>query len=298
MKYKKEEETKKEKEIKKEKKEKKEIEKQKTNIHPVVKSAKLCGLKIYVRSTSSNTYLNDGGEYEVAQNVTYLCQGVDGIVCTSNAIKHVTKAKHKIIKYQNRIPKEEKKEEHKKEQKKEIKKESKRFQNSTPVAIVTKRKVKHSFSPQRPILKRNYMHTAPSPRFIKGLHNKWSAKNVNPIEYKNGMKRIYKYNNKKKSTTIKKNARRRPAETFFQNGRRVKTPKEKIVERNNCTNGYSRGSNSRGSSNGGGERTWILRPPPTKSGFNDVLMFFSTLSNSWKTQNNGNLANLNMNIKK
>merc|ERR1712195_320118 len=89
LKYKKEEETKKKKEIKKEKKEKKEIEKQKTNIHPVVKSAKLCGLKIYVRSTSSNTYLNDGGEYEVAQNVTYLCQGVDGIVCTSNAIKHV-----------------------------------------------------------------------------------------------------------------------------------------------------------------------------------------------------------------
>jgi len=62
--------------------------------------------------------LNDGGEYEVAQNVTYLCQGVDGIVCTSNAIKHVTKAKHKIIKYQNRIPKEQKEEEQKKEEKK------------------------------------------------------------------------------------------------------------------------------------------------------------------------------------
>ena len=121
MKYKKEEETKKEKEIKKEKEEKKEIEKQKTNIHPVVKSAKLCGLKIYVRSTSSNTYLNDGGEYEVAQNVTYLCQGVDGIVCTSNAIKHVTKAKHKIIKYQNRIPKEQKEEEQKKKKKKKKK---------------------------------------------------------------------------------------------------------------------------------------------------------------------------------
>ena len=149
------------------------------------------------------------------------------------------------------------------------------------------------FSPARPILRRQYQHTAASPRAKKGLATHWTPRD-DPVQYKEGIERIGMNNTrhdqfnqlqqKKKGywkpytpllqheKSVKKTT---PSEEFFGgNSRRVRTPKERTVEK----------------------RTWLQRPPPATNGLNDVFLFFSTLSNSWKVEKKNDLKNIDMHM--
>ena len=166
--------------------------------------------------------------------------------------------------------------------------------DSNTTAIQQKKQPSHSFSPTRPILRREYKHTAASPRAKKGLSTRWTPRQ-DPAEYRRGIERIRRHTDrhaKQYNTTEYRHVQRTsltptltPAEEFFRSGRRrIKTPKERKVEQNPNDNWLKK-------------RT--TRPPAIQNrgnGYKDVSLFYSTLSNSWAVQEN-NLLNLDMNLK-
>ena len=273
----------------------------------LVEAAHGHGLHVHVRlenvnsttagcsKTSTNTINNvrlNNGAFQKQKAITYLMTGIDGIL-TVGGTQHVVAAKHII--HQRAV-------EHlsqlQSDQPEDVQSKQDKESNATPPSLASSplscspvssrhrkqynindikktQSRRHAFSPARPILRREYKHTAPSPRAKKGLSTRWTPRQ-DPVEYRRGIERIKSHVHRRATGTRFKSPTptMTPAESFFQNGRqRMRTPKEKVVQQN---------------------RKWLKRPPPRKNAFQDVMLFFSTLSNSWAASNKQDIRNINM----
>ena len=283
--------------------------------HALVEAAHGHGLHVHVRlenvnsttagcsKTSTNNTNNNkqgsvvrlnNGALQKQKAITYLMTGIDGIL-TVGGTQHVVAAKHII--HQRAV-------EHlsqlQADQPKDVQKKQDKASNATPPSLAssplsfspissrprkqynikdikTTQSRRHTFSPARPILRREYKHTAPSPRAKKGLSTRWTPRQ-DPVEYRRGIERIKSHTRRRATGTRFKSPTptMTPAESFFQHGRqRIRTPKEKVIERQQ-------------------NRKWLKRPPPKKNALQDVMLFFSTLSNSWAVSNKHDIRNMNM----